>query len=147
MWAAHFIIVEDHLAGTLQYESDRARFIGQGRTLATAHALQRHVPLSNTTGTVLDPIFALRQRVHVLPGSSTHVAFWTLVAPSRPALLDLIDQHHNRHAFQRAKTLAWTQAQVQLHHLNIQPSDGANFQRLAAPCSMGMPDSAPPRPP
>ncbi|WP_461604062.1 GH36-type glycosyl hydrolase domain-containing protein [Aeromonas rivipollensis] len=137
VWAAHFIIVEDHLAGTLQYESDRARFIGQGRTLATAHALQRHVPLSNTTGTVLDPIFTLRQRVHVLPGSSTHVAFWTLVAPSRPALLALIDQHHNRHAFQRAKTLAWTQAQVQLHHLNIQPSDGANFQRLAAPLLYG----------
>jgi len=53
VWAAHFIIVEDHLAGTLQYESDRARFIGQGRTLATAHALQRHVPLSNTTGTTI----------------------------------------------------------------------------------------------
>lgn len=133
IWAAHFIIVEEQLAGTLQYESDRARFIGQGRTLASAHALQRDVALSNTTGTVLDPIFSLRQQVQVLPGSSTKVAFWTLVASSRQALLDLIDQHHNRHAFQRAKTLAWTQAQVQLHHLDIQAADAANFQRLAAP--------------
>ncbi|MFM4701925.1 GH36-type glycosyl hydrolase domain-containing protein [Aeromonas bivalvium] len=133
IWAAHFIMVEEQADGPLQYESDRALFIGQGRTLASAHALQPKVSLSNTTGTVLDPIFSLRQRVQVLPGGSTHVAFWTLVASSRSALLDLIDQHHNRHAFQRAKTLAWTQAQVQLHHLNIQPSDGANFQRLAAP--------------
>lgn len=133
VWAAHFIIVEGPSVGALQYESDRARFIGRGRTLASAQALQRGALLSDTTGTVLDPIFSLRQLVQVLPGGSTHVAFWTLVASSRSALLDLIDQHHNRYAFERAKTLSWTQAQVQLNHLNIQASDAANFQRLAAP--------------
>lgn len=133
VWAGHFILAEEPLTEPLQYESDRAQFIGRGHTLASARAMGRDAPLSNTVGTVLDPVFSLRQRVHILPGSSTHLAFWTLVAPSRQALLDLIDQHHNRHSFQRTKTLAWTQAQVQLHHLNIQAADAANFQRLAAP--------------
>jgi cyclic beta-1,2-glucan synthetase len=133
IWAAHFTIVEGDIVAPLQYESDRARFIGRGRTVASAHALLNGVALSNTVGTVLDPIFSLRQRVTVSPGGITRVAFWTLVAPSRDALLELIDQHHNRNAFERAKTLAWTQAQVQLHHLNIKAGEAADFQRLAAP--------------
>src|SRR5665647_2772531 len=33
-------------------------------------------------------------------------------APSRAELLDLIDKHHDRNAFDRAKTLAWVQASV-----------------------------------
>ena len=56
-----------------------------------------------------------------------------MVAPSREALLDLIDKHHDRNAFDRARTLAWTQAQVQLRHLDIDAEEAADFQRLAAP--------------
>src|SRR5690606_34526148 len=36
-------------------------------------------------------------------------------------------------AFDRARTLAWTQAQVQLRHLDIDAQEAADFQRLAAP--------------
>lgn len=55
------------------------------------------------------------------------------MASTREALIDLIDKHHDRSGFERAKTLAWTQAQVQLRHLGIQPEEAADFQRLAAP--------------
>ncbi|MDH3919506.1 MAG: glycosyl transferase, partial [Rhodospirillales bacterium] len=48
-------------------------------------------------------------------------------------LLDLVDKHHHRSAFDRAKTLAWTQAQVQLRHLDVEAEEAADFQRLAAP--------------
>ena len=64
---------------------------------------------------------------------SARVAFWTVVASSRAELLDLVDKHHDRSAFDRAKTLAWTQAQVQLRHLDVEPTEAADFQRLAAP--------------
>src|SRR3546814_19600536 len=67
------------------------------------------------------------------PGKVARVAFWTVVAPSQAELLDLVDKHHDRNAFDRAKTLAWTQAQVQLRHLGIEAEEAADFQRLAAP--------------
>ncbi|WP_160288072.1 GH36-type glycosyl hydrolase domain-containing protein [Pseudomonas knackmussii] len=133
VWAAHFTVVEGEVIAAPQYESDRARFLGRGRSLREAHALVAHQPLENSQGSVLDPIFSLRQRVRVAPGKVARVAFWTLVASSREALLDLIDQHHERNAFERAKTLAWTQAQVQLRDLGIDPEEAADFQRLAAP--------------
>lgn len=133
IWAAHIAVVEGESSAPLQYETDRARFLGRGRTVAAAVAMTGEEPLTNTVGTVLDPIFSLRQRVRVTPGKVVRVAFWTLVAASREALLDLIDKHQDRTAVERAKTLAWTQAQVQLRHLGIAPEEAADFQRLAAP--------------
>ncbi|WP_371915424.1 GH36-type glycosyl hydrolase domain-containing protein [Pseudomonas sp. CC6-YY-74] len=133
VWAAHFAVVEGEIIADPQYETDRARFIGQRPSIAAAAAIVDGQALSNTVGTVLDPIFALKYRVSIAPGKTARVAFWTLVAASRAELLDLIDKHHDRSAFERAKTLAWTQAQVQLRHLDIQAAEAADFQRLAAP--------------
>ncbi|MYZ44947.1 GH36-type glycosyl hydrolase domain-containing protein [Schauerella aestuarii] len=133
VWAAHFPVIEAQVAAAPQYESDRAKFVGRGRTVGTAQAIFSQTALSNTVGTVLDPIFSLRQRIRVTPGTVARIAFWTVVASSREALLDLIDRHHDRSAFDRAKTLAWTQAQVQLRHLDIDTEEAADFQRLAAP--------------
>jgi cyclic beta-1,2-glucan synthetase len=133
VWAAHFAVVEGEIAADPQYESDRARFLGRCRTVGTAAAMAGNHPLSNTVGTVLDPIFSLRHRVTIPPGKVARVAFWTVVASSEAALLNLVDQHHYRNAFDRAKTLAWTQAQVQLRHLDVEAEEAADFQRLAAP--------------
>ena len=133
VWAAHFAVVEGDITAEPQHESDRARFLGRGRTVAAATAIVGSLPLSNSVGTVLDPVFSLRRRVAVPPGGIARIAFWTLVASSRRDLLNLVDKHHDRNAFDRAKTLAWTQAQVQLRHLGIDATEAADFQRLAAP--------------
>lgn len=133
VWAAHFAVVEGDITADPQHETDRARFLGRGCDAGTAAAIFGDQPLSNTVGTVLDPAFALRRRVLIPAGKVTRVAFWTLVAASRDELLDLVDAHHDRSAFDRAKTLAWTQGQVQLRHLDVAADEAADFQRLAAP--------------
>lgn len=132
VWVAHFAVVEGETVAEPQWETDRARFRGRSRPIGAAASIDG-VPLSGTVGTVLDPIFALRRRVKVPAGKPTRVAFWTVVAASRDEVLALVDTHHDRSAFDRAKTLAWTQAQVQLRHLDIDPVEAADFQRLAAP--------------
>src|SRR6185295_6860874 len=103
----------------------------RGRDLRAALAFAGPGTLSNAVGTVLDPIFALRRRVRLAPGATARVAFWTAVAPSREAALDLADRLHDATAFDRASTLACTQAQVQLRHLDIRREEAALFQRLA----------------
>ncbi|WP_370638476.1 GH36-type glycosyl hydrolase domain-containing protein, partial [Aurantimonas sp. VKM B-3413] len=133
IFAAHFAVVEGEIVAEPQFETDRARFFGCASCLAASPAIVDGQALSNTVGTVLDPIFSLRQRVAVPPGKTVRVAFWTVVAASRDELMDLIDTHHERSAFERAKTLAWTQAQVQLRHLGIGAGEACDFQQLAAP--------------
>ncbi|HSJ99321.1 MAG TPA: glucoamylase family protein, partial [Myxococcota bacterium] len=131
IWAAHLAVVEGESVGEPQIETDRARFLGRGREVRTPMAVVDGLPLSNTAGTVLDPVFALRRRVRIPPGRTVRVAFWTLVASSRGDVLDLADKHQDASAFERAATLAWTQAQVQLAHLDVQPEQASLFQRLA----------------
>jgi cyclic beta-1,2-glucan synthetase len=131
IWAAHLAVVDGHAVGKQEIETDRARFLGRGGDLRNPITIIDGRPLSNTAGTVLDPVFALRRRVLVEPGMVARVAFWTMVASTREAVLDLADKHRDVTAFDRAATLAWTQAQVQLHHLSIEPGEANLFQRLA----------------
>jgi len=132
VWAAHLAVVEGESVGGVQFESDRARFLGRGNTIRTPISVMDGRPLSGTAGTVLDQIFSLRCRVRVPPGATARVAFWTLVASSREAALDSVDKHHDPTAFDRVVTLAWTQAQVQLHHLGMN-----GFSSLAFPNQPG----------
>ena len=88
-------------------------------------------PLSNTTGSVLDPIFSLRRRVRLAPAASARVLFSTLVAPSRAEALALAEKYRDLAMFERSATLAWTRAQVQFHHLGSGPDEAHLFQHLA----------------
>ncbi len=131
VWAGHLAVVEGEAMGELEIETDRARFLGRGREVRTPISVMDGRPLSNTVGTVLDPVFALRRRVRIAPGATVRVAFWTVVASSRSDVLDLADKHHDATAFDRAATLAWTQGQVQLSHLSIDAEHANLFQRLS----------------
>ncbi len=131
IWAAHLAVVEGETIGELEFETDRARFIGRGRGLRTPISTIDGHKLTNTVGTVLDPIFSLRWRIRLPPGAVARVAFWTVVAPSRDKALDLADKHRDAAAYERAVTRAWTQAQVQLRHLGISSDEAHLFQRLA----------------
>jgi len=130
-WMAHVSVLEGTGIGGLQYETDRARFLGRGHDLRNAVSIVDARPLSNTVGTVLDPVLALRRRLRIDPGETARVAFWTVVCASRTQALELIDKHRDMAAFERAKTLAWTQAQVQLRYLGVDFEEAQAFQRIA----------------
>jgi cyclic beta-1,2-glucan synthetase len=131
VWVAHVSALEGDAIGGVQFETDRARFLGRGHDLRNAVSIMDARPLSNTVGTVLDPVLALRRRVRIAPGETMRIAFWTGVGASRAQALELVDKHRDMAAFGRAKTLAWTQAQVQLRYLGIDFEEAQAFQRIA----------------
>jgi len=96
VWAAHVTVVEGQAVGRTQYETDRARFLGRGRTVRAPIAVVDGRSLTDTVGTVLDPVFCLRHRLRIPPGTTARVAFWTMVATSRETVLDLADKHRER---------------------------------------------------
>ena len=131
VWAAHLAIVDGDAKDDIQFETDRARFVGRGHDVRNSLAIAESWPLSNTVGAVLDPIFSLRRRISVPRGATVHVSFWTLVAERREDLMELVEKHQDAGAFERAMTLSWTQAQMQLHHLGISIDEAHLYQRLA----------------
>lgn len=131
LWAAHISVVEGEALGAIEFETDRARFVGRGRHVRSPRSLAEDRPLANSAGVVLDAAFAMRRRLRIAPGTTASVAFWTIVADSRASLLDLVDKHRDGASFARAAMLAWTQAQVQLRHHGVSADEAALYQRMA----------------
>jgi cyclic beta-1,2-glucan synthetase len=131
LWMAHHAVLEGELSQAVEVETDRARFLGRGREIRSPAAMTAGQRLSDTVGTVLDPVFALRVRVRIAPGATASIHLWTEVATSRQRVLDLIDRHQQANAYLRASTLAWTQAQIQLRHLGIDATEASLYQQLA----------------
>ncbi len=131
LWCVHVMDAGTARVGPVSYETDRARFIGRGRTTRAPAALDGPGPLSGTTGAVLDPIFALRTRLRLAARESATVTFTTLVAATRKGAFELADRYHDPHTAQRALDLAWTSHQVELRERHLSPADAAIIQELA----------------
>ncbi|HTG87872.1 MAG TPA: glucoamylase family protein, partial [Pyrinomonadaceae bacterium] len=132
IWGIHVVVVEGETVGAVQYETDRGRFLGRGRTAGNPIAVMEDRPLSNTTGAVLDPVFSLRRRVRIPANQTVRCSFSTAVARSREEALALADKYHDPNIFERELRLAWTKAQVEMTHLGIDSEEAHLFQRLAA---------------
>ncbi len=131
VWAAHVVVVEGETVGDVQFETDRMRFLGRGHHIRTPVSIIDGPPLSNTVGPVLDPVMSLRRTVRIPPGTTARIVFSTMVAPAREQVLDLADKYRDARTFERTLARAWTQAQVQLHHLGVGHDEAHLFQRLA----------------
>ena len=131
LWCVHVVDAGRDRVGEVTCETDRARFLGRGRSVHRPEAMDSPGPLSGSTGPVLDPIIALRTRVRVAPGQSVSVAFTTLVATSAESAWELAGRYHDSHAAQRALDFAWTSTQLELRELGITPASAAVFQDLA----------------
>ncbi|MFH1664588.1 MAG: glucoamylase family protein, partial [Candidatus Omnitrophota bacterium] len=127
----HLVAIHATAEGDVSYETDRARFIGRGRDLSTAEAMQAPTRLSNTEGAVLDPAASIRCRVVVEPEQSATVDFVTGMAETREKAMEFIEKYRDRHLADRVFDLAWTHAQVVLQQSNATEADAQLFGRLA----------------
>jgi cyclic beta-1,2-glucan synthetase len=130
-WMFHVSALDGEAIGALQHETDRARFLGRGQDLRGAVSIMDARPLSDTTGTVLDPVVSLRRRVRIAPGATARVDFWGGVAPSRAEALATVRKLFTVTAFDRAKALAAARAQALRDELGISSEEAREFQRIA----------------
>ncbi len=130
IWAVHILSTNAASYEEIQYETDRNEFIGRGNSLKHPTALQRD--LSNTTGTVLDPIFSLRRRIVIEPGRRVQVSFVTAITDNRASAVELIEKYKEIAASHRATELAWNYSQLELRHLRIYQEEVQLFQKLAS---------------
>ncbi len=126
-WAVHVISVEDGVHGAVEWETDRSKFLGRGRTAERPVALDGRA-LSGTHGAVLDPILSLRRRVRISPGGRVRLAFATGVAPTRAAALALAEKYDDSTAAARAFALASSQTTMRLRHLGLAPEEAQLYE-------------------
>jgi cyclic beta-1,2-glucan synthetase len=126
IWVAHVLT---GASGLIEFETDRAKFLGRGNTARNPAALNRD--LSGEAGDVLDPIFSLRCRIALEGKQTAEVALYTIAASSRAALLPLIEKYARQEAAARTFEMAWTGLQLQLRFLGVRSGPVRRFQQLA----------------
>ncbi len=128
IWASQTLeVVGDPIHQAIEYETDRARFLGRGRTLRNAWAMQPNRALSNSSGCVLDPIFSVRRHVRLAPGAVATLLLWTKLSNSRDGALELSKQLGNTDAAENLFSAAATHAQTELKRGDIEGARGARI--------------------
>jgi cellobiose phosphorylase len=130
-WMLHLVSVRGRTSEP-SFETDRARFIGRGRSLVNPQALGDCVRLSGSAGSVLDPIAAIRHRIVLEPQQSVTIDFVTGAAATREAAVSLASKYQDRNLADRVFDLAWSHSQVVLRQINASEADAQLYRRIAA---------------
>jgi cyclic beta-1,2-glucan synthetase len=130
-WMCHLMAVHGEGPAEYSYETSRLEFVGRGQTTADPRALRSPGPLPGSSGSVLDPVVAIRARVVLEPEQSVIVNVVTGVTDTRDSCLALVDKYQDRRLADRVFDLAWTHSQVVLRQLNASEGDAQLYGRLA----------------
>jgi cellobiose phosphorylase len=129
-WMFHRMALHDGSADLVSYETDRLRFIGRGRTLASPQAMGV-ASLSGSAGSVLDPIAAIRCRIALGPEESATIDMVSGAAENRDACLALVRKYEDSHLADRVFELSQIHSLVTLRQINAAESDAQLYGRLA----------------
>lgn len=128
LFAAHALIAPPDLTGALQYESDRAAFLGRGNDIRTAAMLRS--PLGGGVGPTLDPVMAIGQPFVLEPHSQVEFTFVTATAPTRVELERALDAVRQPGSVAREFGLARMRSRLELRQHSLDPVQVETFQRL-----------------
>ncbi len=130
MWVGHRFTLEHADDVPVRFETDRARFIGRGRTLAAPMGAVQDP--GNSQGFVIDPVLSLRREFTLGPRQRVQVSMILAAGESRAGVLGILGKYTDPHAIDRAMELVWASAQLELRLLRIQPDEARRYQKLAS---------------
>jgi cyclic beta-1,2-glucan synthetase len=126
----HRLVADDPNVRFQGFETDRAAYVGRGRTYRQPVGAVRSAPTSS--GFTLDPILALQVSAEIEPSASAHLAFITVVSGSRESVLELAERYQTMNAVDWVMAEAEAEAGRELQRLGVEPGRMAEIQTLAS---------------
>ena len=130
VWGYHIVSTSGNVHGQVEYETDRSQFIGRNRSLASPRVMEPDQPLSNSVGSVLDPIFSLRIRVSIDAGESAIVNFCIGTCDTREIAIEMLRKYSDNTASERVIEMAWTRSVVEAGFINVSARDERAYLKL-----------------
>ncbi|MEO7311580.1 MAG: glucoamylase family protein [Chitinophagaceae bacterium] len=127
----HLMKVHHAKVEGVSYETNRSNFTGRGNTSYNPVVFTKQDPLSDTQGSVLDPIIAIQYRIVIEAQESATIDMVTGIAETREICNGLVEKYQDRHLTDRAFELSWTHSQVVLRQINAIETDAQLYARLA----------------
>ncbi len=131
LWMFHMMAVRGVITGEVSFETDRMQFIGRGNTITNPQAIKDSIALSNSQGSVLDPIVAIRYHIILEPEETATIDMIFGIGETRDKALTLIDKYKDRRLANRVFELAWAHSQVVLRQINATEANAQLYGRLA----------------
>ena len=131
VWCGQVLAVMHGEARNTSCETDRAQFIGRGRSSRNPVAMDNGGILSGRTGAVLDPVFVIRTRVSVPAGSSAEVALTTFMAEDREQALQSAARYSDAKVVAVSFESGIAASRNVTKELGIDPGDAEKYQELA----------------
>ncbi|MCM3746847.1 glycosyl transferase family 36 [Paenibacillus pasadenensis] len=129
LWAVHMLHAGSEAVGPAEYETDRARFIGRGYSLASPRCAGER--LSGSTGAVLDPAFVMRRKIRLEPGERASLTAVSGMASSRGEALQLLRELLAPGKRESAEEMAWTLSAIAMRQHGMSAAEAASMQQLA----------------
>jgi cellobiose phosphorylase len=134
-WTFHLMALHGTNSHEVSYETDRLKFVGRGNTLSRPQAMNWSADekpvLSDSEGSVLDPIVSIRRPIKLSAGESVTIDIVSGIAETREKALSLVEKYHDNRLADRVFNLAWTHSQVTLRQINATQDDVQLYGRLA----------------
>ena len=131
-WMCHLLLVHGTESGTASFETDREKFLGRNGSINFPAAFSETPNLSNSEGSVLDPIAAIRRTIRLEPKESAKVTLVSGIAPKREEIFGLVEKYQDQTIADRCFELAWTHGLIVLRHLNATESEAQLYGRLTS---------------
>ncbi len=130
LWAAHSLMTACEMLGPVEYETDRASFIGRGHRLSEPQGIRFR--LQGKVGSVADPAFIMRRRVSLEPGEQVQLCAVTSVADTKEEAMSIVSHFSGEQMVERTFQLAWNRSQIELRHLHMTAAEAMAFQTFAS---------------
>ncbi|MEO5890832.1 MAG: cyclic beta 1-2 glucan synthetase, partial [Ferruginibacter sp.] len=131
-WMFHLMKVHDAEIKNISYETNRSNFIGRGNTIHNPAVMNQPGPLSNTAGSVLDPVVSIQYRIIIEAGETVTVDMILGIAETKEICNSLVEKYQDRQLTKRVLELAWTHSLLILRQINATEADAQLYARFTA---------------
>ncbi len=130
-WCGQTIAVMDESRSPVSCETDRARFIGRGRSARNPVAMDNPGRLSGTTGAVLDPILSLRTTLAIPGGEAASAVFTTFPAADREEAVSLAKRYSDPRVVSDSIEKALREGDPVAREMGLAPGDTVTCHAIA----------------
>jgi cyclic beta-1,2-glucan synthetase len=138
VWCGHVLSVGGEQNAGASCETDRAKFVGRGRSGRNPAAMDDEGELSGRVGAVLDPVFAIRTRLLIPARESAVATFTTFIAADRDHAVKLAATYHDASDAASAFEAAITESGEASAAFGVSPELAARFDELGGHFLFGL---------
>lgn len=116
------VILEEDIP-PFEYETNRTNFIGRNQNTDHPQAVFNQERLTNSVGTVLDPVVSIRNQIIIEPEKEKTIYLIQGFGTSRTQVIDIVNTYQDQYAIDNAFTVATVMNTINTKRLNLSGHD------------------------